>query len=332
MKNRNKNINKNKNNNNNKKSFSFFLSFYRVEMIILLVIFILLWFFINLIPDLFFSLFTSFLGNVVLFFIFLLIASYNIRHGIVFGIIFIILYGVIRVFKNKSVEGFSWTPESKRDFLIIQNTNNPHRVFDLNMIEQNQASQEELDYFNANGIWPWSDNTKHLYIEAVKKNTYVKISPHASLVDAQKVYNETAILMILSYQTKEGQFLINGVQVPIGKSVEELPNGFGEFAYNSGLKEDKTKDIIRCNMDNGLLERIHYTGKEGIYGSQTKIITEQDYNDLENTIPGFKFVNGPCNPCGAVSEKPDYSCPFELQLKDGPKGISDIWKSLWGLN
>jgi hypothetical protein len=149
-----------------------------------------------------------------------------------------------------------------------------------------------------------------------------------------RIYNEAAILRLLSYQSKEGQMLLNGVLVndPSGNNLEELPSGFGDFAYKSGLKEDKSKDIIRCNMDNGLLERIHFTGKEGIYGLQTKIISEEDYNDLENNIPGFKFVNSPCNPCDAVTEKPGYSCPFQLEVKGESKNISDVWKNLWGLN
>jgi len=336
---KNKNIHKKKNMHNKKnKSFNFFLFSYRIELILLMLILLLLWSLFALIPQIFYILFSSFFGNAVLFIFVLLVTSYSVRHGIVLTVILIILYYFVNNRNNdnnnnkKNVEGFTWDPNSKREFLITQNTNNPNRIFDLDMIEKNQASQEELDYFNENGKWPWSDNTKDLYIKAIKKNTYVKISHDASLLEAQKVYNETAILMILSYQTKEGQFLINGVQVPVSNSIEEVPNGFGEFAYNSGLKEDKTKDIVRCNMDNGLLERIHYTGNEGIYGSQTKIISEEDYNNLENNIPGFKFVNSPCNPCGAVNEKPDYSCPFQLELKGESKNISDVWKSLWGLS
>jgi hypothetical protein len=328
---------KNRHKNKKKKTFNPFLFSYRIELILLMLIVLLLWILFALIPQLFYSLFSNFFGNAMLIIFVLLVSSYNIRHGFVLTVILIILYYFVNKRKNdnnknKSVEGFTWDPNSKREFLIIQNTNNPNRIFDLDMIEKNQASQEELDYFNENGIWPWSDNTKDLYIKAINKNTYVKISPDGSLLDAQKVYNETAILMLLSYQTKEGQFLINGVQVPFNNSVEDLPTGFGDFAYKSGLKQDKSKDIIRCNMDNGLLERIHYTGNEGIYGSQTKIISEEDYNGLENNIPGFKFVNSHCNPCGAVSEKPDYSCPFQLEVKGESKNISDVWKSLWGLN
>ena len=103
------------------------------------------------------------------------------------------------------------------------------------------------------------------------------------------IYNEVAILRILSYQTKEGQFLLNGVliQDPSGNPMEDLPSGFGNFPYKSGLLENKSNDIIKCNMKNpngATLERIKYTGKGGIYGEQTSTITPVNYNNLENII------------------------------------------------
>jgi len=263
----------------------------------------------------------------------------NYRIKIVVIIIGIFLLAMLYLIPNfNSIlgkkEGFSWSPQSKKVFLDIQNTNYPNKIFDANMIEQNQATQEEVNYFNQHGVWPWSDSTKDLYMKAINANPYIKVSPGAALLETQKIYNETAILMALSYQTKEGQFMIDGVQVPLpqGNSAEELPNGFGDFAYKSGLKDDKSKDIIRCNMDNGTLERIHYTGQEGIYGSQTFTISNENYNNLENVIPGFQFINGPCNPCVAMREKPDYSCPFRLELKNKNPNVSEVWQKLWGLN
>ena len=219
---------------------------------------------------------------------------------------------------DNSVEGFEWTSDSENKFLLIQDTINRNRYFDVDLIQKNQASQEEVDYFNKNGIWPWSPVTKALYIQAIRSNPYVKIAPGAALLETQSIYNETAIRMVLSQQTKEGHFLIHGIQVQ-GENVDELPSGFGEFAYNSGLMEDRSKDVIRCNADGNGLERVH--------GS---LVSPVDYNDLENVIPGFTFINGPCNPCVALNEKPDYSCPFRLRLKDSPE-VSNIWRLLWGI-
>ena len=53
---------------------------------------------------------------------------------------------------------------------------------------------------------------------------------------------------------------------------------------------------------------------------------------MENIIPGFTFVNGPCNPCGAINETPDYLCPFKLKVKNNPTTISSIWQNLWEVN
>jgi hypothetical protein len=306
----------------------------RTEIIGIFSIIICLWLLLYFIPEIFVTLFNTLLGNFILIILSILVISYNVKYGIVLSIIFIIIYRFSLLTREK--EGFVLTNDPKTDFLLIQDTINPNKIYDVNMITRNQATTEELNYFNQNGIWPWSDETKDLYLQAITSNPYIKIAPDAALLETQTIYNEKAILMTLSYQTKEGKFLINGIQVPLleGNPAEDLPSGFGDFAYESGLKPDRSKDVIRCNMDNSTLatlERIHYTGREGIYESQTATTSPVEYGDLENIIPGFKFVNGPCNPCGAIRENPDYSCPFEIKVKENDDGISSIWKFLWGL-
>jgi hypothetical protein len=171
-------------------------------------------------------------------------------------------------------------------------------------------------------MWPWSEAVKLLYEEAVSNNPYIRNSVKDEVNTARKKYNQAAILRVLSYQSNEGRFLISGVQVrdPNGNEKEDLPSGFGSFGYESGLIGKLYNDVIKCNSssNNSKLERIKYTGKGGIYGEQTKEVTDVDYNDLENIIPGFSFINGPCNPCGALNEKADYSCRFRLNVEDKP--------------
>jgi hypothetical protein len=204
------------------------------------------------------------------------------------------------------------------------------------MIQQNQARQEEVDYFNDNGEWPWSEETTNLYEEAIDKNPLIRNYSGDAINKTKTIYNESAILRILSTQTKEGQFLLNGVQVqdPSGNPNEDLPSGFGDYGYNSGLITNLSDDVIKCNSsgNNSVLERITYTGKGGILNEQTKKTTPVDYNNLENIIPGFKFVNEPCNPCSALNENPNYTCQYELNVKNNPPGISGIWKYLWSKN
>ena len=128
------------------------------------------------------------------------------------------------------------------------------------------------------------------------------------------------VIGILTYQSDEGQFLLNGILVENsnGNKKEELPSGFGSFPYKSGLKTSQEKSIIKCNMqneNNPTLEKITYTGKGAIFNEQTQFFEPVDYNNLENIIPGFTFLNSPCNPCGSIATIPDYSCKYNLHLK-----------------
>ena len=296
----------------------------KIRLFGLLTLLITLWLMLYLIPELFVSIFNTFLGNLILLTIFLLTFMYNRLYGITIGLTLIILYRFTHLLK----EGF--TENSKVDFLKIQNTINKENIFDLNVI-QTQATQEELDYFNKNSMWPWSQQTIDLYIKAISTNPFIRTLPEDDVNYKRTIYNEASILRLLSYQTKEGQFLLNGVLIKNDNSVEELPSGFGEFPYKSGLMKDKTYDIIKCNLSNNSLERKTYTGK-GIFGQQTTKTTEVDYNNLENIIPDFKFVKSKCNPCNAVKSVPEYSCPFDIKTQDKSPFISDVWKTLWNIN
>jgi hypothetical protein len=307
----------------------------KTKVVGLLTLLVGLWLVLYFIPDVFTSLFNTFLGNLILLTVATLITMYDLRYGVIVSLIFIVLYRFARLTQTR--EGFKWDSASTHDFLLIQNSINRQKIFDVDMIEKNQASQEELDYFNKNGLWPWSQKTIELYKEALNSNPFIRTEAADAINYSRTIYNEAAILRLLSYQTKEGKFLLNGVLVqdPSGNSKEALPNGYGDFAYKSGLIDDKTLDIIKCNMknaDGATLERTTYTGKGGIYGEQTSKVSPVDYNDLENIIPGFQFVNGPCNPCGAINESPDYSCPFKLSVQNNPAFISNVWQYLWSIN
>jgi len=322
----------------------------KTKVIGLLTILIAFWLVFYFIPEVFVTLFNTLLGNLILMVSVLLVYMNNRMYGIMAGLILFILFRFSQLTKQKrenftlNVNGTfevdddaaSFTKNSKTDFLKIQNTINKQKIFDMDVLET-QATQEELDYFNKYGKWPWSRTVIDLYKESVKHNPFIRTDPNEAVKYARTVYNQNAILRILSYQTKEGQFLLNGVLVkdPSGNKMEELPSGFGEFGYTSGLIENRTTDIIKCNLKddaNPTLERIRYTGKGGIYGEQTKKVFDISYNDLEKSIPGFKFLSSPCNPCKAMSSTPDYSCPFRLKVKHKSPFISSVWQYLWGLN
>jgi hypothetical protein len=296
-----------------------------IGLLTILVLFLIV---LYLIPDFFVSLFNTFLGNIILIITVILVYFYNYKYGISLGLLFIIIFRFSYLLRSN--EGFTWNKKSEQDFLLIQSTINPSVVFDTKMIQESQASQEEVDYFNQYGMWPWSQTVITIYEDAIKNNPYIRTYSKDSINETRKIYNQEAILRILSMQTKEGQFLINGVLVKdaSGNSLETLPSGFGDFGYKSGLIGNMKDDIIKCKSDNSGLEKIIYTGK-GLLEEQTKTVTDVDYNDLENLIPGFTFINSPCNPCGALKQRADYSCPFKLNVKNKPPFISEVWQYLW---
>ena len=318
----------------------------KTKIIGVLTILIALWLVLYFIPEIFVSLFKTLLGNLILIVIILLVNMNNRIYGLVISLIFLLLF---RFSQLSGREGFidnnlketdkptgSFTQKSKNNFISIQNTINRQKIFDMNVIST-QASQNELDYFNKNGKWPWSQKVIDLYEEAVRKNPYIRTIPSQATNEARKTYNEAAILRILSYQTKEGKFLLNGVLVKDSteNKIEELPSGFGDFGYSSKLTDNRSDDVIKCNLKddfNPTLERITYTGNGGIFGEQTEKTLKVNYNNLENIIPGFKFLSSVCNPCKSMAAIPDYSCPFSLKVKNKPPFISEVWRYLWNIN
>jgi len=310
----------------------------KTKLIGLLTLLIFLWLVLYFIPDLLNSLLNTFLGNIILLISIILIASTNYKYAIILVLIFLILkrYSYMSSTSKISLkEGFNWTDKSTSDFLKIQTTINRNIVFDTQMIQESQASQEEVDYFNSNGRWPWSQEVIELYEEAVSKNPYIRNLPQDETNRVRTIYNQAAILRILGMQNEEGQFLINGILIKNRDSnginnPEKLDSGVGDFGYNSGLIGHLEDDIIKCKSDNSGLERIIYTGKGQIFGEQTKKITDIDSSELENIIPGFKFLSEKkCNPCVALNQTADYSCPFTLDLNgksqnQHPK-VSNLW-------
>ena len=304
----------------------------------LLTILIFLWLVIYLIPSFFVSLFDTFLGRIILVFIVILVALNNYRYGLMLALILIIFTRFVDIVRinasTNSKENFELLSKlSTLDFLHIQHTINPKIVFDMEIIKK-QASQLELDYFLKNGMWPWSQDVINLYVEAVNRNKFIRTYSGDSINYARKIYNQAAILQLLSMETKEGSFLISGVQINGGSKndLEDLPSGYGNFGYQSGLKEHMNP-VIKCNIDdngNASLEKTEYTGVGGIFGEQTSKKSPVDYNNLESEIPGFKFLNSPCNPCKALNSTADYSCPYSLDVKGGSSGVSSVWNYLWG--
>jgi len=226
----------------------------------------------------------------------------------VYYIYIILLIVCIYTHSNNLKEGFSWTKQSVGDFLTFQNTVNPTTQFNMSKI-QSQASEEELSYLLHNGYWPWSEKTKSLFMDEVSHNPMIRINPKSSLDYTRTVYNENATKQLLSWNTKEGQFLLSGATL-----------------YNNGRKTGN----VKCEMDEHGKTFMNKTTNlgdnlwNGYKNTKTTVLKNSELPE----IPGFSFIKKSCNPCVALDN--DYSCPFKINTKDS-RGTSEIWKSLWSV-
>jgi hypothetical protein len=197
----------------------------KTMLIGLLSILVALWIILYVIPNFLGSLFNTILGNLILLLSLVLVSSQNIKYGIALAIIFVVLYRFSHL-----KEGFTWSEESGRQFIELQNSINPNTVFDLKEIKK-QASQEEVDYFLKNSKWPWSKGVEDLYKELLNKNTYVRLNPDDAINDVKTRYNQTIITQILSGQLDVLQNNLNK-----HSNINER-DGLGSYAYSSGLEK-----------------------------------------------------------------------------------------------
>jgi hypothetical protein len=291
---------------NNNTSFVTTISVFVIFLIILL-----------LKPDLFFMAFKTFLGNVVLLFIILGVSYIHFKYAIALALFFIILSRVAWT-SSSSKEGFAvkntWSKNLVDKFLKFQKVLNPNVVYDMKVVQQ-QASPDEVEYLFMNNKWPWTKEVIDLYQQAVAENSFVKVDPGIAMIDAQRIYNEMAMKQILSFGTKEGTFLLNGVVI----------------GHNQKMPSN-VNDIVRCGTDpntkGSVVEKVVYNGYDSISGAMNKTVTNVEFGDIPGLVNGFQFLNGPCNPCAPLDNPPSYSCPFSLNTGNGAE-VSPIWKLLW---
>ena len=196
----------------------------KTMLIGLLSILMVLWIILYIIPEFLVSLFNTILGNLILLLSLILISSYNVKYGIAMTIILVVLYRFSHL-----KEGFTWSEESGRKFIQLQNSINPNIVFDTKEIKK-QASQEEVDYFLKNSQWPWSKEVEDLYGELLNKNTYVRLYTEDAINDAKTRYNQSVITQLLSEQLDVLQNNLNT------RTVYDDRDGLGSYPFSSGLQ------------------------------------------------------------------------------------------------
>lgn len=195
----------------------------KTMLIGLLSILIILWIILYIIPEFLISLFNTILGNLILLLSLILVSSQDIKFGIALAIILVILYRFSHL-----KEGFTWSEESGKQFIELQNSINPHVVFDIKEIKK-QASQEEVDYFLKNARWPWSKGVEDLYKELLDKNTYVRLNPEDAVNDVKTRYNQSIITQILSDQL---DVLQNNLDK---RPIINDRDGLGSYPFTYGL-------------------------------------------------------------------------------------------------
>ena len=289
-------------------------------------------------------LFRSIMGIILIFTIIYLFSrkknSFQFNHSFAFGLFMIFLIFYLSIYKSISSvtdkvasdkvaslpvaslpvaslpvaslkEGYTastWSNELIDRFLAYQYYHNPNYIFDIDIIQKQASSEEAEDYLN-NGNWTWSPEVEKLYTNYVSQLPFVSISSNSSLEDAKKIYNETAITDLMAWNSKEGQFILNGAV--IGQS-PSLPKNI-----NNQIKCIKGKMMKIINKDVDI-----YPG----YMIQEKKFLPSE--DIPKTLAGFQFIDEICNPCIQGGKN---NCKFKLNIGDGGE-ISSIWEYIWGIN
>ena len=253
-------------------------------------------------------------------------------------IVIYIFYPIINKYLNSLLgikEGFVWSRDTIKKFDVYQNTVNLNQnQFNMEVVQE-QASEDEAKELMKTGFWPWSENTKKQYVESVWQNPIIKFDPGAALIYAMKLYNSTAAKRLLSWNTKEGEFLLYGANnsngsdkniIGITTGSDGLANGQGQGINVDG--QISKKSVFKCSDDsNPVLQKTTINGYNLSNGFKNTSTVNINPEDIPNEVAGFSFVNGPCNPCAPLNYTPDYSCPFKLNVK-GNDEISDVWKEL----
>jgi hypothetical protein len=221
---------------------------------------------------------------------------------------------------NSSTTFNNWSPDLIKRFNIYQTTISKNIThFDLEIL-QKQATPLEVEQLLETGYWPWSEELQNEYLNKVLYNKIIKIEPKYALDYAMKTYNRNAARELLAWNSKEGQFLLYGGIIGTSRTSEKS-------------EKNLEKNTIKCSTDsngNSVMEKTVFNGMNlwnGYMNSNTSVVKPED---IPKEMPGFTFVNNPCDPCVALNSPGDFSCPFKLNIK-GDDSISNPWKSLWGL-
>lgn len=212
---------------------------------------------------------------------------------------------------NRTYKATTWKPETLYNYLLTQKTNNENVIYDPIILQQN-ATQEEAEYFLKNGYWYWSEKTKREYIDKLNKNTIVRTFPKQSLEIYQKIYPEKTIQEILYFNSPEGEFVLEDTIYNENQNKEKAHNkGMGIFGFTSGLLNEESNQRIGCRKLKGdqTSEPYLIIPSKGTYSQVLPKAKKLDYSQIPELINGFQYMNETCNPC---SFPPVNLCKFKI--------------------
>jgi len=218
-----------------------------------------------------------------------------------------------------------WPQETIDAFNKFEKTHNPNYIFDINVIQQ-QATPADVEYLIQNNKWFWSSEVQQMYIDALKQNIITSYDSESSLAYAQTIYNENAIKQLLSWNTKEGNFLLNGAVIGHSKNMPKNVNNIVKCYIPQNDSYSNHKDNQESTP-----HKVVYDGYNSIYGNMNKEVTPISNEEIPKLVSGFQFLKEPCNPCVALNSPAQYNCPFALNTGNGYE-VSSVWNNLWGLS
>lgn len=194
-------------------------------------------------------------------------------------------------YKGPSSNTEVWNNNIIQKFETFIKNYNPLYRFNIDVLQKN-TTEDEVKYFLKNGVWPWSQNTKNLFMEEVSKSSIINIDPLNSLNKSMEVYPQSAILNKLYWNSPEGNFIVNGGILP---NYGKIPN---------------VENTIICHRDN---KSGNFFMKKNIYKTPNSGIDEYVSNeDIPVIYNKFQFLDEPCNPCSRLNDKSNFSCRFKI--------------------
>jgi hypothetical protein len=254
--------------------------------------------------------------------------------GVILGLIFFFIGDIGNIdiregFTSLKNNFIPWPADLIHRFNIYQSTVGQND-YQYNMrILQEQATASEAEQLLNTGRWPWSDDIKQKYKDAISRSPVISVDPGEALDNVMKIYNQNAIKQVLAFNTKEGKFLINGTisNTNNNNNNDDSNDDNEKFGvFNASALNPTT---IRCSDDlhSSVLQKKVFNGYNFWNGYKNTTTTTIKNEDIPSEVNGFSFVNGPCNPCDK-----QYNCPFRIDVNDrtGDK-ITPIWAELWHL-